>query len=364
MLSRATISLLIAISIVSRSHAETASWLFASLQGDRKIAVYQRNTTSGQLSLRQESTCPAEPGVLCISPDKRTLFVSLKSTGQLASFRFDHETQKLNLRNTVDGGDDPAYLLLDHSGRYLLCAYYVADKVTVHEVQPNGQIANQPLQTMQTADKAHGIVLDSSNRMAFVPHTGSNRIFQLRFDQQSGRLTPRVPAFVEAQPGQEPRHIAIHPSDRWVFANNEADDSLSVYEVAPARGTLTQVQTVSTLPADFDGSRNSTAHCEMTLDGRFIYVANRGHDSIAGFSIDQANGRITSLGRWPTEKTPRSFTISPDGQFLYSAGQGSGRIATYRIESDGTLNRLQTTEVGPIPWCVLTVDASEPPGAE
>ena len=354
--ARAYLSILVAISCVPRCPAETKSWLFVSLQQDRNIAVYERDGSSGRLSLRNACGCSAEPGVLCTSPDKKTLFVSLKSTGQLASFSFHNKTGTLVPINTVSGGDDPAYLLVDHSGRYLLCAYYVANKVTVHEISAEGAIAAEPLQTLRTADKAHAIELDSTNRMAFVPHTGSNRIYQLRFDERSGRLTPSVPAFVDALPGQEPRHVAIHPSDRWAYANNEAGDSLSVYDVDRTRVTLTQVQTISTLPDGFDGDQNSTARCEMTRDGRFIYVANRGHNSIAGFSINQRDGRISSLGQWATERTPRSFTISPDGQFLHAAGQGSGRVVTYRIGGDGRLGRLHTIDVGPVPWCVLAID--------
>ena len=358
MIMRRIALLFVSATLTSSGQAEVPSWLFASLKQDRRIVVYERDVDSGGLTLRTETECSAEPGVMCISPDKQTLFVSLKSTGKLASFHVDVRTGALTRLGIAEGGEDPAYLLVDHSGRYLLSAYYVANKVTVHRIQQDGSIGTEPLQTMETAERAHGIVLDSSNRMAFVPHTGSNRIFQLRFEESNGRISRSDPPFVEAQPGQEPRHIAIHPSDRWVYSNNEAGDSLSVYDVNKARATLTQVQTVSTLPPDFDGSRNSTARCEITVDGRFIYVANRGHDSIASFAIDQGTGRLTSLGQAPTEKTPRSFTISPDGQFLYAAGQGSGRVATYRIQADGSLNRLRTLDVGPIPWCVLAVDGN------
>jgi 6-phosphogluconolactonase len=98
----------------------------------------------------------------------------------------------------------------------------------------------------------------------------------------------------------------------------------------------------------------------MTADGRFVYVANRGHDSLAGFAIDQQTGRVRALGQTATEQTPRSFTIDPSGRFLYAAGEGSGRIAAYRIEPDGALNRLSTYDPGPVPWCVLAVDVPPP----
>ena len=140
------------------------------------------------------------------------------------------------------------------------------------------------------------------------------------------------------------------------YVSNEAGDSLGVYEVDRLRGKLRPLQTVSTLPAGYDGSRNATARCEITRNGRFVYVANRGHDSIACFAINQQTGLVTSLGQVPTEKTPRSFTIAPDGRFLYAAGQGSGRLATFSIEASGKLKRVGTTQSGPVSWWVLAVD--------
>lgn len=98
----------------------------------------------------------------------------------------------------------------------------------------------------------------------------------------------------------------------------------------------------------------------MTPDGRFVYVANRGHDSIAGFSVDGNTGRLTSLGQTPTEQTPRSFTISPDGRFLYAAGQASGRVAAFRILSTGQLERFATCESGPVSWWALAIDTPAP----
>jgi len=340
--------------------AESRSWLFVSLLREKKIVTFERNPDSGTLVRLRETACPAEPAFLSTSPDRRTLFSSFRSTGQLASFRIDASTGRLTPVSVVNGGDDPAYLLPDHAGRFLLSAYYVANKVTVHRLRDDGSIDESPLQTIPTAEKAHGIVLDSANHIAFVPHTGANRIHQFHFDQQTGRLSASDPPFVSTSDEDHPRHITLHPSDRWAYVSNEAGDSIGVFEVNRKAGTLHRIQTLSTLPADFDGSRNATARCEMAPNGRFVYVANRGHDSIACFAIDQDTGRVTSLGQTPTEKTPRSFTIEPRGRFLYAAGQGSGRIAAFRILDDGKLARFATYESGPVSWWALAVDTPLP----
>jgi 6-phosphogluconolactonase len=339
------------------SDVAAGDWLFVTLLEKKQIVTFERHPQTGMLMRRGVTDCPAEPACMAAAPDRRTLFVSFRSTGELASFRIDPTSGRMSLLSVASGGDDPAYLLPDQTGRFLFSAYYQSNKVCVHELTPGGAIGPEALQTIPTAEKAHGVALDSTNRFVFVPHTGANRIYHFRFDSVAGRLTANQPPFVETETADHPRHIALHPSNRWAFVSNEAGDSLGVFEVSQT-GTLRRVQTVSSLPVGFDGSRNSTARCEMTPDGRFVYVANRGHDSIAGFAIDQRTGRATSLGSTPTEQTPRSFSIESTGRYLYAAGQGSGRVAAFRIEPDGTLERFQTIDAGPVAWWALAVDGT------
>ena len=340
--------------------AESRSWVFVSLLKDRRIVTFERNPDSGELTWRGETICPAEPAILSASPDRKTLFASFRSSGQLASFRIDPVRGSLAPISVVQGGADPAYLLPDRAGRFLITAYYVANMVTVHSLGQDGSINPTALQKISTAEKAHGIALDSSNRMAFVPHTGANRIFQFQFNPRSGRLIASNPPFVSTSVRDHPRHITLHPTDRWAYVGNEAGDSIGVFSVDRDTVSLTRIQTVTTLPDGFDGSNNATARCEMTADGRFVYVANRGHDSIAGFAINSSTGRVLPLGQTPTEKTPRSFTIDPRGRHLYVAGEGSGRIAAYRIGTNGALSSMTTYPSGPVSWSILAVDT--PPG--
>ncbi len=340
------------------SDAVAQDWLFVTLLQKKQIVTFERHSESGTLTRLGTTNCPAEPACMAASPDRRTLFVSFRSTGELASFRIDQTDGSLKLLSVASGGDDPAYLLPDRTGWFLLSAYYQSNKVCVHTLTPDGEISPKPLQTVSTAEKAHGVSLDSRNRIAFVPHTGANRIYQFRFDAKSGRLSANESAFAATNDADHPRHIALHPSDRWAYVSNEAGDSLGVFEVSKS-GTLRRIQTVSSLPDGFDGARNSTARLEMTPDGRFVYVTNRGHDSIAGFAIDQTTGRATSLGQTPTEQTPRSFSIESQGRYLYAAGQGSGRFAAFRIGRDGSLKRFQTIDAGPIAWWAQAVDGAK-----
>ncbi|HIE96492.1 MAG TPA: lactonase family protein [Planctomycetes bacterium] len=339
--------------------AVAGNWLFVSLLQEKAIVTFERDVETGRLIRRGRTTCPAEPAILSASGNGELLFVSLRSTGQLASYRINSSTGTLKLLSTVNGGDDPAYLQTDRTGQFLFAAYYAANKVTVHRVLPDGRLSDAPLQTVPTAARAHGIAVGTKNHAVFVPHTGANRIYQFQFDPKQGRLQAAEPPYLTTPDSHHPRHLMLHPSDRWAYTSDEAGDSISVYDVDSKQATLKLKQTVSSIPADFDGSKNTTARCEITPNGRFIYVANRGHDSIAGFAIDQSSGMVRSLGQFSTEPTPRSFSISADGRYLYAAGQASGRLVVYRIGETGILEDIGRFESGPVSWSALCVDTAD-----
>ncbi|MFO0816986.1 MAG: beta-propeller fold lactonase family protein [Pirellulales bacterium] len=335
------------------------SFVFVSLLQQRQIVTFHRDIETGELERICETDCQAEPAFLASSHDGRTLFVSLRSSGQLAAFRIDPSRGKLRLINVVEGGEDPAFLITDRSGKFLLTAYYVSGKITVHSVASDGRLSDVPVQSVATADNAHGIAIDSENHSVYVSHTGANRVDQFRFAPGSGRLTPLEPPFVSARPGQNPRHIVLHPSNRWAYCSNEAggsaEDGASMYTRDKRMGLNLQ-QSVSSLPKDFDANQNSTARCLMTPDGKFLYVANRGHNSVAGFSINQQSGQLTRISVTPTETIPRSFTITRDGRHLYAAGESSGHVAAYRITDSGHLVSISRIKSGPVSWAIVAIE--------
>lgn len=340
--------------------AQGDSFVFVSLLQERKIVTFQRSVDSGELRRTEVVECGAEPAYLTVSNDGRVLFVSYRSSGQLAAFRIDSSTGKLHLINVVEGGEDPAFLVPDRTGQFLLTAYYVSNKVTVHRIDAEGRLSDNPVCSLPTAANAHGVAIDSKNESVYVSHTGANRIDQFGFDQETGVLTPLDPPFVTANAIQNPRHIVTHPSDRWVYCSNEAggsiEDGASLYARDARTMQLKQEQSVLSLPATFEANQNSTAECLLTPDGKFLYVANRGHNSIAGFSINQSTGRLARISITSTEPVPRSFTISPDGRHLYVAGEASGRVAWYGIQSGGQLTPKGVIDSGPVSWSILAVD--------
>jgi len=179
-------------------------------------------------------------------------------------------------------------------------------------------------------------------------------ILQFRFDAQTGRLTANSPFRVEPTERLGPRHYCFHPTLDLVYFSNEQGCSVTAYRLDNASGVLSAVQTVTTLPDGYT-ARNTCSQIHLTASGKFLYVANRGHNSIAGFAVDATTGHLTSIGHVATEAVPSAFSLDPAGSFVFAAGTASGRLASYRVSGEtGALTPLATQAVGQRPAAVLT----------
>ena len=237
----------------------------------------------------------------------------------------------------------------------------------MYRLGADGAVGAPSLGWLATATGAHAIATDRSNRFAFVPHIarlndnvleppknnpGPNVIFQFKYDAQPGSLAPNSPLRVEQTETLGPRHYCFHPNLDLVYFSNEQGCSVSAYRLDNATGTLSAVQTITTLPAGFT-ARNTCSQIHLTPSGRLLYVGNRGHNSIAGFAVD-ASGRLTPAGQASTEPVPSAFCLDPAGHFVFAAGSASGRLASYRInEETGALTPLTTYAAGQRPQAVL-----------
>jgi len=335
---------------------QAATWVFLSLASEKRIDSYRLDEATGTLALVARNVVDAgEPGALAISDDRRWMLAAIRSTGRLASFKVDTAHGTLTPVSVVDAGADPAHISLDRTNRYLLAAYYVAGKVSVHRIQTDGTLSAQPVQELPTADKAHAIVPDRTNRFVYVPHTGSNVIFQFKFDPARGLLAPLMPDRKSTPAGTGPRHLAWHPDQPIAYVDNEQGSSVTPWRMNSETGDLSPGETVSTIPADFRET-NSCAEIRIDRRGRLLFVANRGHNSIASFRIDASGTVLRPAGHGATEPVPRSFDLDPSGRYLFAAGEVTGKLATFRIDRDsGALDRIATQEVGARPWWVMVV---------
>ena len=308
------------------------------------------------------------PSLLAISPTQHCLYVGHRTVPEISSHRIDPATGALRRIGSITPPDPPGFLATDRRGRYLLVAYYQGGRAGVHPLGEDGAIKDPPSAWVPTAVGAHAIQTDPSNRFAFVPHIarlndnvleppknapGPNAIYQFRFDEATGRLTPNTPLQLTMAGTLGPRHYCFHPSQDVVYFSDEQGCSVTGYRLDTATGTLSAFQTIATLPEGFTG-RNTCSQIQLTPSGKFLYVPNRGHNSIAGFAV-AADGRLTAVGRVATEAVPSAFSLDPEGKFVYAAGSATGRLASYRIhEETGELTPLETYNVGQRPMWVLT----------
>jgi 6-phosphogluconolactonase len=185
----------------------------------------------------------------------------------------------------------------------------------------------------QEGPHAHSVNLDAANRFAFVADLGVDKIFVYRFDPRAGKLSPNQSPVVKVAPGAGPRHFAFDPTGRFAYAIDELDSTITTFWYDAENGTLSRIQVVSTLPKDFRGV-NTASEVVVHPSGKFVYGANRGHDSIALFTVDAASGKLSSEGHEPTQgKTPRNIAIDPTGAFLLAANQDSDSVVVFRIDA-------------------------------
>ncbi|HWB50429.1 MAG TPA: beta-propeller fold lactonase family protein [Stellaceae bacterium] len=357
--------------------------LYVGLQDADKIAVFSIDD-AGKLAGQGEVAAPGGPSVMAVSNDRRMLYVGQRDVGQrdvgqrdvgqrggpaIASFRIDARSGALSAAGSAAQPHAPTFLAPDRSGRFMLVAYYQGGGAAVFRLGADGTVGAASQDWLATATGAHAIATDRSNRFAYVPHiarvqdnvleppkniSGPNVIMQFRFDAETGRLSANTPPQVAQPDLVGPRHYCFHPSRDIVYFSNEQGCSVTAYRIA-ADGALAPLQTISTLPAGFAG-RNTCSQIHLTPSGRFLYVGNRGHNSIAGFAVAPDTGALTLAGHVPTEPVPSAFCLDPGGRFLFAAGTASGRLASYRVDGErGTLTPLAVQDVGHRPAAVAAV---------
>jgi len=317
---------------------------------DKAIHLYELNPRTGALVQRAKIDLPGAPGSQFVSPDGNRLYVSVRTANSVAAYRINHAKKTLVPLGITNIEANAAYVATDRTGRTLLWASYSGGVVGSHAINKNGSVKSGPLSRIETARCAHAILPDASNKFAFVPHTGPNAVYQFRFDAKTGKLSKNNPLTASPAAGLEPRHLAFHPKLSIVYCDDEKGDSVTAYHFDKTTGQLKAFHTSSTLPAGFDGGKNTCADIEISYDGKYVYASNRGHNSIAGFAVDAKTGKLKSIGQFATGEVPRSFNLGPNNKWLVAAGQRSNDLHIYERNSKTgklTKRRQQPTGNGP-----------------
>ncbi|MDP6545470.1 MAG: lactonase family protein [Phycisphaerae bacterium] len=322
-------------------------------KGSKGVYLSKLNLKFGTLSKPILAAATDNPTFLAIHPTGKFLYaaggatrIDGKSTGLVTAFAMDKTTGKLTqLNRQPSGGRGPCHVVLDATGRYALAANYSSGSVASLPIGADGKLrpsasvvqhtGSSVNKRRQNGPHAHSINLDPANRFAVAADLGADKVFVYQFDSKNGTLKPHAPPAVKLAPGAGPRHFAFHPNGQFAYVINELDSTVTAFAFDAKKGTLAKLSTVSTLPSDFKGS-NTTAEVQVHPSGKFLYGSNRGHDSIAIFTIDAKSGKLTGAGHQPTGgKTPRNFGIDPTGRFILAANQNSNNVVVFRVDQSG-----------------------------
>ena len=328
------------------------------------------NPITGALSQPEFLQEAEAPAFFVIHPDGKHLYTCNsmdsyqgKPGGAVSAYTIEPKTGNLALLNRKPtGGGEPSYISLDHTGRYALVANYNGGSVCVYAIQPDGGFGERTAFIQHTGSSthpqrqkhayAHSIIVDPGNRFALAADLGADKVFVYRFNAKDGSLVPNDPPSVSLKPGSGPRHIKFHPNGKFVYAINELSSTVTGFNWNSLTGSLTEFQSLSTLPADFNGF-NTCAEIEVHPNGKFLYGTNRGHDSIAVFGIDAVTGRLTPVEHVPTRgKMPRNFAFDPTGKWILLSNHDSNNSVVFRVDDrTGMLTQTGKPVEVPDPFC-------------
>jgi 6-phosphogluconolactonase len=354
-MSRAITTLLAAVLTTSAIAGDTYHVYFGcytnAKSGSKGIHISKFNTTTGDLSEPDLAAETGSPSFLAIHPSKKFLYsVGEMGTpgqkgGAVSAFSISQPDGKLTFINQVSSvGAGPCHISVDKTGKMAMVANYGGGSVASYSIQDKGGLSEAQTFVQhegssvnlkrQAGPHAHSLNTSPDNRFGFACDLGLDKVLIYKLDPATGKMTSHGHATVA--PGSGPRHFAFHPSGKYAFVNNEILMTVTSFAYDAEKGTLTEIATVSTLPeADRSKTGLSTAETVAHPNGKFVYVSNRTHDTIAVFSCDPATGRLTLIQNAPAEgEIPRNFNLDPTGKWMIVAHQNSNTAALFKVDQD------------------------------
>jgi 6-phosphogluconolactonase len=309
------------------------------------VYVSKLNTDTGKLGPVELAGEARSPSFVALSPGNKFLYASIEAGGgavQAFAVKPDGKLTALNQQST--GGDGTCHVWVDATGNNVLAANYGGGSIAGFRVKDDGSLGERsafvqftgtgPNKGRQEKPHGHAIYTDAANKFVYSCDLGTDNVWIFRFDPAKGTLTPADPPSGKVPPGGGPRHLAIHPNGKFAYANNEMGLSVTAFARDAETGALTALQTIPTLPVGTPTEGVSTAEIFCHPSGKWLYVSNRGHDTIAIYAI-ATDGKLTHLGNAAAQvKVPRGFGIDPTGKWLIAGGQDDDRIAVLKIDPE------------------------------
>ena len=362
--------------------ADTSRWVYiGTYTGARSKGIYRSrfDSASGKLTPPELAAQTKNPTFLALHPNGRVLYAVGELSGStglragaVMAYRIDPRSGELTLLSRQpSGGQGPCHVSVDRTGKCVLVANYTSGSVALLRTKADGSL-QRPCVCLQhrgssvnperqEGPHAHCIVPDPNDRFALSCDLGLDQVLVYRLDPDHCEMWANQPPFARTQPGSGPRHLVFHPKGRLAYVISEMGATITGFTYDPKRGVLKPFQTVSTLPADYQGFR-SGAEIQFHPSGKFLYGSNRGHDSIVVFAVNQKSGRLTYLEHQPSlGKTPRHFLFDPTGRWLLVENQDSDNVVVFKVSArTGRLTPTgQQIEVGQ-PVCAVFAASGAP----
>jgi 6-phosphogluconolactonase len=337
----------------------TPTLVYVGLPGE--IAIYKLDTDSGALGRRGSVPGGRQPSALAHSTEREVLIAVDEGSSQVSSFAINAKTGGLTPAGRAPAGGEPSGVTVDASGKYALTAHRGAGSVTVLAIKPDGSLGT--IDTFRSGAGAADVTLHPKDQIAFVANERASSISQFTFNTGTGMLTPKAGPPLTLPPGSGPTRFAFHPSGRWVYLIDEGRDAVSVhaYDVDLKGLSPISEQIVPTLPEGFAKARSRPVALAVRPDGRFLYVANRGHDSIATFSIEPS-GQLKLVGHEPSGgRAPGALAVDPSGAYLFVANEGSKVLSVFHLDpTTGAPGGRKNVTLAGSPLSVLSAKLPSP----
>ncbi|HUU73498.1 MAG TPA: lactonase family protein [Burkholderiales bacterium] len=308
------------------------------------ISVFRVDTATAAWTPVQLLENIVNPSFLCFDREQKFLYAAHGDMDYVSAFAINPADGSLSeLNREPCGGTNPVHVAVDKSNQFLVVSNYTSGSVAVMPIKPDGALGPLtdlvnlegtpgPHRTQQASAHPHQNPFDTDGRFILVPDKGLDRIFVFRLDPASGKLIAEEKSSVDTRAGAGPRHVDFHPRLPYVYAINELDSTITTYRFDRARGELTPLQILTTLPSDFTGN-NTTAEVWAHPSGRFVFGSNRGHNSIVTYFVDRSSGLLATVGWQSTMgSTPRFFGLDPSGTVLCAGNQNSDNIVNFRVD--------------------------------
>ncbi|MGB8187451.1 MAG: beta-propeller fold lactonase family protein [Pseudolabrys sp.] len=349
------LALLFAIGATSMSMAKT--FVYVSNAQDGNIDTYNMDMSTGALTPVGKTEAAKLVMPMTLSPNKKYLYAVIRSQPtRVLTYAIDPASGALTQKASAPLPDSMPYVSTDHTGRFLFTASYGGDKLAVSPIGENGLVEAEAIQVIPTGRNAHSIMPDRSNNFVYAATLGANQVLQFTFDSKTGKLTANEPPAVSPEAGHGPRHLAFSPDNKYLYVLNELSGHVTQYTIDPSKGTLTLVDSISSVPAEAglawgapqapvgaapapasvaakdEKPKVWAADIQITPDGKFLYSTERTTNKIALFTVAPGTGKLTYVTNFATEAQPRGIRIDPTGQYLVASGEKSDRVSVYKID--------------------------------